>query len=105
MTAPRIYSRRRGADPIPDGAVYVGRGTPWGNPFKVTARTRAEHARVVDEFSTWLRVGTSPQWREDLRTALRGRDLVCWCQSPSDPDPLPCHAEVLRAVANAEGAS
>jgi len=27
---------------------------------------------------------------------LRGKDLVCWCS------PLPCHADVLLELANAE---
>lgn len=30
-----------------------------------------------------------------LREALRGKDLVCWC-----PLDLPCHADVLLRIAN-----
>lgn len=31
--APRVLNKHR--DGIPPGAVYVGRGSPWGNPYKI----------------------------------------------------------------------
>ncbi|HZL05925.1 MAG TPA: DUF4326 domain-containing protein, partial [Coriobacteriia bacterium] len=33
---------------------------------------------------------------EDVRAALAGRDLACWC-----PLTDPCHADVLLEIANA----
>jgi hypothetical protein len=32
---------------------------------------------------------------DDIRSELRGRDLVCWC-----PPDQPCHADVLLEIAN-----
>ena len=38
----------------PDGVVHVGRGTRWGNPFRVADSTaadkHAQHAQVVAQF-------------------------------------------------------
>jgi Domain of unknown function (DUF4326) len=94
---------------LPEGAIYVGRPTPWGNPFRVwrddagrwtishgehhwTAPTReAAHQRAVE-----LYAATCTSRVPEIITALRGKDLVCWC-----PLDLPCHAEVLLHLANA----
>ncbi len=66
-------------------AIYVGRGTPWGNPF-VLGRDGDRNA-VCDRFE-----------RETLPTLdvseLKGKDLVCWCA------PLRCHADALLREAN-----
>jgi len=69
---------------IPPGAVYIGRGSPWGNPFKIGRDgTRDE---VCDRYE-----------REILPTLdltpLIGKDLVCFCA------PLRCHGNsILRAL-------
>jgi hypothetical protein len=82
---PLVWNRRHGN--APDGAVYVGRPSPWGNPFEIGKHgTRAE---VIAKYREWLpKSGLDP-------TELRGRDLVCWCA------PQPCHADVLLELANA----
>lgn len=133
--AERIQRKRRGGWKAPTGAVYVGRGTRWGNPWRVA---RAEgcnagpevhsqwrsgqhwHAvwpdgehwcypdkagafeRVVEVYRLSLLSGLStfavlPTVAE-VREQLAGKDLMCWCA----PD-LPCHADVLLAVANGGG--
>jgi Domain of unknown function (DUF4326) len=70
---------------IPAGAVYIGRGSPWGNPFKIGEDgTRDE---VCDRFE-----------REVLPaldvSALRGKDLVCFCA------PRRCHGDAILRKAN-----
>lgn len=106
---------------MPDGAIYVGRPTKWGNPFVVEAapphhaRRREAHAEAVEMFDHLLSWGDEgalvpyPQpgelqalsdRRERILTdieELRGRDLACWC-----PIGLPCHADVLLELANEE---
>ncbi|MBO9375497.1 DUF4326 domain-containing protein [Sphingomonas histidinilytica] len=75
---------------LPRGAVYIGRGSKWGNPF-VIGRD-GDRATVIAKYERWLRT------RHDLLRALdelRGRDLVCFCA------PLACHGDVLRRLANA----
>lgn len=87
---PRVWNKRDRN--IPADAVYVGRPTKWGNPFKIDAKHSRED--VVREFRVYvtglLNNGTGYPLRE-----LRGKHLVCWCA------PLPCHADVLLELANA----
>lgn len=82
---PRVLNRHR--DEVPHDAVYVGRGTPWGNPFHVGRD--GPRAVVLKKFE-----------REVLPTLdlapLRGRDLVCSCA------PKACHADALLRAANKE---
>ena len=83
-------SRQRGWRK-PAGAVYVGRPTRWGNPYRVDELGRQE---AVARYAAHL--AADPALAAEARSALAGRDLLCWC--PLDE---PCHADVLLAVANA----
>lgn len=84
IDTPRIHNKRAGT--APPGAVYIGRGSPWGNPFVIGPDgTRDE---VIEKF----RRLTLP--RLDV-TLLRGKHLVCWCA------PAACHGDLLLCVANA----
>lgn len=69
----------------PADAVYVGRGTRWGNPFRIDRVQSRDQA--CDRFE-----------REVLPlldlTPLRGKDLVCYCA------PKRCHADALLREAN-----
>lgn len=65
------------------GAVYIGRGSPWDNPYHT-------HAREVSiaMFEMYVLPGL------DL-TPLLGRDLYCFCA------PKPCHGDaIIRALYN-----
>jgi hypothetical protein len=82
---PRVLNKH--VHGIPPGAVYCGRGSPYGNPFKIGQHgTRDE---VCDRFE-----------REVLPTLdltpLRGKDLVCFCA------PRRCHCDALLREANIE---
>jgi hypothetical protein len=75
---------------IPTGAVYIGRGSKWGNPF-VIGRD-GDRAAVIAKYERYLHS------RHDLLRALdklRGKDLVCFCA------PLDCHGDLLLRLANA----
>lgn len=75
---------------VPAGAVYIGRGSKWGNPF-VIGRD-GDRATVIAKYERYLRS------RHDLLRALdelRGKDLVCFCA------PLACHGDLLLQLANA----
>jgi hypothetical protein len=91
--SPRVYSKRKGAETPPAGAVYVGRPTRWGNPF-VVGKDGAQ-GECVELFRDWIMDPERASLRARARAELRGRDLVCWCA------PKPCHADVLLEVANA----
>jgi hypothetical protein len=93
MHPQRIQVRRIKGWRLPDGAVYVGRPTRWGNPFRL-GHDGATRAEVVDLFRAHFE--SLPQAeREALLAPLRGRPLACWC--PLDG---PCHADVLLEFAN-----
>ena len=86
---PKVYNRRNPST-IPAGAVYVGRGTPWGNPFVIG--THGTREVVIAKFTRYAhkRLELEPEWLD----SLRGKDIVCWCA------PEPCHADVLLRLAN-----
>lgn len=114
MTAPkRIRRRRTKGWRVPEGAVYVGRPSRWGNPYIVIQdggfmwvepegghvvcstdregnlrERRAEAVRLFRE--RW-----APLHIEAIRAELAGKDLACWC-----PLDAPCHADVLLELAN-----
>lgn len=117
MSSPKRIQRRRTAGwRMPEGAVYVGRPSKWGNPFTVQGAIEHGYADTTEEgravaaeaFLDWLHgdmwaAGSGPEWNDRrLRMLaeldeLAGRDLVCWCPLSS-----PCHANVLLALANGE---
>lgn len=93
-----VLNKRR--NKIPDGAIYVGRPTIWGNKFVigkphfVTGKpmTRKD---VIDEYEEYMRLLISL----DLISleGLRGKDLVCWCHywDGKGKNPRYCHADIL----------
>lgn len=88
----RIQRKRSKGYKMPPGAIYVGRNTRWGNPYRVTARQSPED--VVTLYRIYLR-GLPAQKLRDMLEPLRGHDLACWCGEGE-----PCHAdELLRLCA------
>lgn len=85
--SPRVLNKH--AHGIPEGAVYIGRGSPWGNRFVIGRDgTRDE---VCDKYEAWL--AAQPGLLARL-SSLQGRDLVCFCA------PRRCHGDTLRRLAN-----
>lgn len=79
---PAVYNKR--ANAAPKEAIYIGRGSPWGNPFKIGEH--GDRAQVIARFVKEVLP------RLDLEP-LRGKDLVCWCS------PSACHGdEILKAL-------
>jgi hypothetical protein len=106
-TPQRIQRKRERGWRMPEGAVYVGRPTKWGNPFRLgqpglddcmvcgspedaVAKYRSELTTFADAVNF---TGLTPA---EIRAELRGKDLACWC-----PLDQPCHADVLLELANA----
>lgn len=104
----RIQRRRTKGWKMPEGAVYVGRPTKWGNPFAVGYIGRGIDAEYWDQVKCveMFRFTMCPTDRAGIFTdyelneidlnPLRGKDLACWC-----PLDQPCHADVLLELANA----
>lgn len=97
---------------------YIGRGTQWGNPWRVGWDGRecwhirqpdwadacpplifddkaAAHAAAVAAYRGWMLSGRAPQL-ENI-AALRGLNLACFC-----PLDVPCHVDVTLPLANPE---
>lgn len=78
---------------IPEGAVYVGRPSPFGNSFTLKEYSRDEAIRLfVENILPTLDC-----------SSLTGRDLVCFCvRKPTQMGvrPLVCHAQVILEKAN-----
>lgn len=106
MTPQRIRMSRAKGWRKPEGAIYVGRPSRWGNPFRVgvpytvgpmwrsTEPVVRDPAHAVRLYRAWL---FHQRRSEDLIPELRGHDLACWC-----PLDQPCHADVLLEMANGE---
>lgn len=104
--AVRIQRSRAAGWRMPRGAVYVGRPSRWGNPYRVEPAinaggvripevTAADATRLYQEVME-ARIAAHPSVLEEIRRALAGRDLACWCALEA-----PCHADVLLELANA----
>ena len=133
MTTPmpkRIQRRLTKGWRMPEGAVYVGRGTVYGNPYKVGSY-RDSGARIwyvadasgecMGTYGPEPLIFDSAEWRASERAVelyrnswgrggevslvdldhLRGKDLACWCPlEDAEGNRVPCHADVLLELAN-----
>lgn len=77
---------------IPAGAVYIGRGSRWGNPFVLGKH--GNRNEVVEKYRQhlWQQI-QSGEVPIAVLAELRGRDLVCFCA------PKRCHGHILEAAA------
>lgn len=98
-TPKRIQRKRTKGWRMPEGAVYVGRPSKWGNPYKIGESDPMSLGGILDattavrmfEWYAWL------LWADEGIPELRGKDLACFC-----PLDQPCHADVLLELANRE---
>ena len=76
--------------------VYIGRGTPWGNPFPIgkggVGDTREE---VIQKYKEYFEheLLTDPERKKAL-LSLRGYRLACHCK------PLACHGDIIASYLN-----
>jgi hypothetical protein len=97
MKPKRIQCKRTKGWRMPEGAVYVGRPSVWGNRYRVANPPRElgdvpTPQQAVDGFR---RMWAQPHQRAFIQEKLRGHDLACWC-----PLDQACHADVLLEIAN-----
>jgi len=86
----------------PNGYVFVGRPSKWGNPYIVGQKYRKN---ITDKFDTWdlekvlfeyrKYIETRLYLKPDCLNELKGKDLVCWCSLEKK-----CHADILLELAN-----
>jgi hypothetical protein len=90
LNKPRVINLL--TDVIPADTVYIGRGSPWGNIFKV-----GEHgteSEVAQKYINWLQ--KQPELIAAAKQELRGRHLACFCK------PGLCHGDLLLILSNDE---
>ncbi len=117
----RIQRRRVKGWRAPEGSVYVGRPSKWGNPsdwrdmpkwppmygpdgemnedphrIPDSARRRWAVSCFISIARYRIGAGDYPTIAE-IRQELAGKDLLCWC-----PESEPCHADELLRLANSE---
>jgi len=96
----KVLNRRR--DYIPPEAVYIGRGSKWGNPYRIGDKApypyphimRIDRALSLKLFREYLKY--HPELVAAAKIELRGKDLVCYCA------PLPCHGDIWLEIANSD---
>lgn len=78
-------------DHIPADAVYIGRGTKFGNPFPMQKKT--DRLEVIGKYKRYVKqqIKTGNITLQDL-ASLYNKDMVCYCA------PLPCHGDVLEVL-------
>lgn len=78
-----------------DFDVYIGRGTPLGNPFAIEHGTDADRAHVIGRYREYFfkELIVKPDIKNYLE-GLRGLRLGCHCK------PLPCHGDVIAEYLN-----
>lgn len=85
---PSVLNRH--TDHIPTDAVYIGRGTKWGNPFIVGVH--GGRKTCLELYRQYL--AHDPVLIEAVKRELAGKDLVCSCK------PKECHGDILLQIAN-----
>ena len=79
-------------------AIYIGRPSKWGNPFKIGEfhnGKRMTREDVIAAYNDWLMYSDEGQKIViDAKKELKGKDLVCYCK------PLACHGDTLIRIAN-----
>jgi hypothetical protein len=124
MTPQRIQRQRVKGWRMPPGAIYVGRPTAWGNPYKIgepvtflnplypaiheaivpwlprqTAITIYGPHAATAAYRKWITQPEQTQLIAAIRTELAGHDLACWCAPPVAGEDEHCHADVLLRIA------
>ncbi len=75
--------------------VYIGRGSPWGNPFPIDHALDVGREDVIERYRTYFyeEIVNDPEKRKQI-LGLRGMRLGCHCK------PLPCHGDVIAEYLN-----
>lgn len=78
---------------LPIDAIYIGRGSMWGNPFVIGKH--GDRNSVCDQHETYLEGKvTRGEITPQQLASLHGKDLVCYCA------PARCHGHTLEKAAD-----
>jgi hypothetical protein len=90
----RVVNRRRERFDV-----YIGRPSPFGNPFSHMPGTLAKfrvatREEAITKFREWFLA--QPALVERARRELKGKVLGCWCK------PASCHGDVIAEIIDGE---
>lgn len=112
----RVQRKRTKGYRLPPNTVYVGRGSAWGNPFRIgktivltpleAAFVAQGDATLYRNLTTGFKIETRQQaiqlfynltlnYERSKFNPLQGKNLACWC-----PLHQKCHADILLMLAN-----
>ncbi len=76
--------------------VYIGRGSPYGNPFKIGVDGNREE--VLEKYRVYFydRIARDSEFKMMVER-LRGKTLGCFCK------PQLCHGDVIKEYLDNEG--
>lgn len=87
----RIQRKRTKGWKMPGNTIYVGRGSKWGNPYKIDKLMNRED--ILRAYADHVKFMTDEKIYKPEE--LRGKNLACWCREGEG-----CHADILLAWAN-----
>jgi hypothetical protein len=73
----------------PAEAVYIGRGSAWGNPYIIGKHGDRDKVIAMYYVYALKRLANEPEWLKPLEKA---NGLVCYCA------PLKCHGDILVSL-------
>ncbi len=71
--------------------VYIGRGSKWGNPFKIGKDGTREE--VIKKYRSYL---LNDKYLISCLPEIKNKVLGCYCK------PLPCHGDILIEICDKE---
>jgi len=85
---------------VPPNTIYVGRGTKFGNVFKIGCKTLngtiiKDRKMAVEFYKKDIKRYAKDLFYNTVKNELKGKNLMCWC-----PLSEPCHADILLKIAN-----
>lgn len=88
----------------PADAIYIGRGSLFGNPFPMQNKSHDERIRVCMEYRTYLanKIANSPAFANEVRKLYK-KNLVCFCSNGTqsiEAGARFCHGHILQAAAH-----
>jgi hypothetical protein len=88
MRNPQVHNKYHNSAPA--DAIYIGRGSPYGNPFVIGKDGSRDD--VCDKYSAL--VEGNEKLKSLIKRELRGKHLVCFCK------PQRCHGDYILNIAN-----
>ena len=77
--------------------VYIGRGSKWGNPYKIDDKIGMTREHVIELYRKWIVYTVKGRELQKNLDELVGKRLGCYCE------PLACHGDILVGLIEKEG--